>query len=66
LALSTTALASLDRHQLAVIEESAKPVALDIPTIEKSGWIRPLHPSGHPSGKALLKILHSTDTVAAA
>jgi hypothetical protein len=25
-----------------------------------------LHPSGHPSGKALLKILHSTDTVAAA
>jgi hypothetical protein len=37
LALSTTALASLDRHQLAVIEESAKPVALDIPTIEKAG-----------------------------
>lgn len=37
LALSTTALACLDRHQLAVIEESAKPVALDIPTIEKAG-----------------------------
>ncbi|HEX8048765.1 citrulline utilization hydrolase CtlX [Rhizobium sp.] len=37
LALSTTALACLDRHQLAVIEESTKPVALDIPTIEKAG-----------------------------
>jgi hypothetical protein len=37
LALSTTALASLDRDQLAVIEESVKPVALDIPTIEKAG-----------------------------
>lgn len=37
LALSTTALACLDRHQLAVIEESVKPVALDIPTIEKAG-----------------------------
>ncbi|MGV1837115.1 citrulline utilization hydrolase CtlX [Rhizobium rhizogenes] len=37
LALSTTALACLDRHQLAAIEESAKPVALDIPTIEKAG-----------------------------
>lgn len=37
LALSTTALACLHRHQLAVIEESTKPVALDIPTIEKAG-----------------------------
>lgn len=37
LALSTTALASLNRNQLAVIEGSVKPVALDIPTIEKAG-----------------------------
>jgi hypothetical protein len=37
LALSTTALASLDRKQITTIEESVIPVALDIPTIEKSG-----------------------------
>jgi hypothetical protein len=37
LALSTTALASLNRSQLDIIEESAKPVALDIPTIEAAG-----------------------------
>ena len=37
LALSTTALAALDATQLAAIRESAKPVALDIPTIEKAG-----------------------------
>jgi len=37
LALSTTALASLDRKQIAAIEESAAPIALDIPTIEKAG-----------------------------
>lgn len=37
LALSTTALASLDAGQVEEIEKSARPVALDIPTIEKSG-----------------------------
>ncbi|MET3845009.1 citrulline utilization hydrolase CtlX [Bradyrhizobium sp. OAE829] len=37
LALSTTALASLDQDQLGMISESAKPVALDIPTIERAG-----------------------------
>ena len=37
LALSTTALASLDQDQLDVISQSAKPVALDIPTIERAG-----------------------------
>jgi hypothetical protein len=37
LALSTTAMASLDPDQIAMIEESAKPVALHIPTIEKAG-----------------------------
>jgi len=37
LALSTTALAALDAAQLAVIKESAMPVALDIPTIERAG-----------------------------
>jgi hypothetical protein len=37
LALSTTALASLHGDQLATIEESARPVALSIPTIEKAG-----------------------------
>lgn len=37
LALSTTALASLDARQIAEIGESARPVGLDIPTIEKSG-----------------------------
>ena len=37
LALSTTALASLNQDQLAMISESAKPVALDIPTIERAG-----------------------------
>jgi hypothetical protein len=37
LALSTTALASLEREQRDMIEESAKPVALDIPAIERAG-----------------------------
>jgi hypothetical protein len=37
LALSTTALASLDPDQRDMIEQSAKPVALDIPTIERAG-----------------------------
>ncbi len=37
LALSTTALAALDHAQRATIEESAKLVALDIPTIERAG-----------------------------
>ncbi|MEO9338468.1 arginine deiminase-related protein [Mesorhizobium sp. SB112] len=37
LALSTTALAALDVDQIAAIEESAKLVALDIPTIERAG-----------------------------
>jgi hypothetical protein len=37
LALSTTALATLEPHQVAVIEESARPVPLDIPTIERAG-----------------------------
>jgi len=37
LALSTTALAALDRSQRAVIEESTSLVALDIPTIERAG-----------------------------
>ena len=37
LALSTTALASLDQDQRDLIEDSAKPVALDIPTIERAG-----------------------------
>ena len=37
LALSTTALASLSQDQLGMISESAKPVALDIPTIERAG-----------------------------
>jgi len=37
LALSTTALASLDQDQRDTIAESAKPVALDIPTIERAG-----------------------------
>jgi hypothetical protein len=37
LALSTTALASLDPDQRDMIEESAKSVALDIPTIERAG-----------------------------
>ncbi|MBR1272236.1 amidinotransferase [Bradyrhizobium sp. AUGA SZCCT0222] len=37
LALSTTALASLNQDQLGMISESAKPVALDIPTIERAG-----------------------------
>lgn len=37
LALSTTALSSLDTRQIEEIEKSARPVALDIPTIEKSG-----------------------------
>ncbi|CAN7426656.1 citrulline utilization hydrolase CtlX [Pararhizobium sp. LjRoot238] len=37
LALSTTALAALDQYQLGVIEESARPVALDIRTIERAG-----------------------------
>jgi hypothetical protein len=37
LALSTTACAALDPRQRALIEESAKIVALDIPTIERAG-----------------------------
>jgi len=37
LALSTTALASLDQGQRDTIEQSAKPVALAIPTIERAG-----------------------------
>ena len=37
LALSTTAFASLDRQQRRAIEQSVKPVALDIPTIERAG-----------------------------
>ena len=37
LALSTTALASLSGDQLGMISQSAKPVALDIPTIERAG-----------------------------
>lgn len=37
LALSTTALAALDEDQIVAIAESATPVALDIPTIEKAG-----------------------------
>lgn len=37
LALSTTALAALDPDQIASIRETAEPVALDIPTIEKAG-----------------------------
>lgn len=37
LALSSTALACLDARQVAVIEQSATPVALDIPTIERAG-----------------------------
>ncbi len=37
LALSTTAMRALREDQLAVIGESAEPVALDIPTIEKAG-----------------------------
>lgn len=37
LALSTTALGALDQDQLTNIEESADPVALEIPTIEKAG-----------------------------
>lgn len=37
LALSTTALASLEPGQIEVIAASATPVALDIPTIEKAG-----------------------------
>lgn len=37
LALSTTALAALDAEQRAVIEESARIVALDIPTVERAG-----------------------------
>lgn len=37
LALSTTAYASLTAEQVAAIRESAVPVALDIPTIEKAG-----------------------------
>lgn len=37
LALSTTALATLDAEQRAVIEESARIVALDIPTVERAG-----------------------------
>lgn len=37
LALSMTALGVLDHDQLATIEGSSDPVALDIPTIEKAG-----------------------------
>lgn len=37
LVLSTTALAALDAEQRAVIEESARIVALDIPTVERAG-----------------------------
>lgn len=37
LAVSTTALSSLDAWQIEEIERSALPVAFDIPTIEKSG-----------------------------
>jgi hypothetical protein len=37
LALSTTALASLNADQIEIINESAEIVALDIPTIEKAG-----------------------------
>ena len=37
LALSTTALASLDPGQRDTIAESARPVALEIPTIERAG-----------------------------
>ncbi|RFB75587.1 citrulline utilization hydrolase CtlX [Methylovirgula sp. 4M-Z18] len=37
LALSTTAFRALDQDQLAIIAQSAEPVALDIPTIEKAG-----------------------------
>ncbi|WP_439622494.1 citrulline utilization hydrolase CtlX [Shinella sp.] len=37
LALSTTALAALDAGQRATIEESARIVALDIPTVERAG-----------------------------
>lgn len=37
LALSTTALSALDESQRAAIQESAKLVALDIPTIERAG-----------------------------
>jgi hypothetical protein len=37
LALSTTALSALEPWQVAAIGESARPVALDIPTIERAG-----------------------------
>lgn len=37
LALSTTALAALDKDQLAAIDDSVEPVAIDIPTIERAG-----------------------------
>jgi hypothetical protein len=37
LALSTTAFAALTTEQIAKISESATPVALDIPTIERAG-----------------------------
>ncbi|OBZ94778.1 amidinotransferase [Pararhizobium polonicum] len=37
LALSTTAFAALTKDQIAKISESATPVALDIPTIERAG-----------------------------
>jgi hypothetical protein len=37
LALSTTALAALDADQRATIEQSARIVALDIPTVERAG-----------------------------
>jgi hypothetical protein len=37
LALATTALACLDARQIAIIEKSATPVALDIPAIERAG-----------------------------
>lgn len=37
LALSTTAMAALDAEQVDAIGQSAEPVALDIPTIEKAG-----------------------------
>lgn len=37
LALSATALSALREDQIAIIRESAEPVALDIPTIEKAG-----------------------------
>lgn len=37
LALSTTAYAALEADQIATISESAKPLALEIPTIEKAG-----------------------------